>query len=305
MKVKEDLKFSNPNLSTSFSCVACKGNLSFFGNRLSYKYYLCSRCNTIQIFPIPIEHDLKLAYTLSNYIAQQKDECSPDSIRKSSKPYYESLIRILKDWNVSGLVVDYGCGWGGLCESLIKNGFDSIGFEISQTMIFECKKRRLPVEDAQSIKLSDYRGKVKAILLCGVFEHLSNHDTFLKEVYQGLDDNGLLITLQPTSVFAKLLGNISRLGFKSIPLPSFFSVFDPPWHTALFSVQGMKQIASRNGFYLLEIRKAPQGKLNGIQGLIQFVVGSINKVGWKVLNIRWPLVVAHIFVLKKAIHKNY
>lgn len=289
----------NSNLTVEAACVACSNDLLFFGDCNEHKYYKCVNCDSVQLYPMPTEEDLVRAYQDSNYATHEHGQGDPDELRTTSKAYYESFVEIAKERNVSGLVLDYGCGWGGLTECLIKNGFEAKGLEMSQDMVDECKRRGLPVESAKETKLSELKGSAKAVLMCGVFEHLSEHDNFLQEAYQALDDDGLFISLQPTSGFALFFGDLLRLGMRSQVLPSLLAFFDPPWHTCFTSVEGMKSIALRNNFELIDIKRSPQGNLGGLVGAIQSITNSINTIGWNLFKTNWPLSVSHTFIFKK------
>ena len=142
------------------------------------------------------------------------------------------------------------------------------------------------------------------MVLCTVFEHLVDHDNWLNRANCLLECGGLFVTLQPTAPFANLLGRIVRLGNLHAPLPALHQVFCPPWHTVFFSLKGMEILMSRHGFALLEIRPAPQGRMRGTMGVAQVGLEMVNRLGWSLVGQRWPLVTAHIFVLKKVQDAN-
>ena len=285
--------------SGAASCVACGGHLSLFGRRLNYEYHRCGACGTIQLVPLPGEVELAQAYA-SQYATERHYEEDPDLCRTSASTYYQSIMQVLKDCEISGLVLDYGAGWGGLCEMLTENGFLCQGLEISEDMVAYCQRRGLPVQRGDLAALGEAEGGVSALVLCAVFEHLVNHDAWLTRANRLLEDNGVLVTLQPTASFADFMGRLSRLGNIDKPLPRLHQVFCPPWHAVFFSLEGMTELASRNGFELLEIRPAPQGRVSGLIGLAQICLELVNRVGWYLAGRRWPLLIAHIFVLRKV-----
>lgn len=280
-------------------CIACANKLLFFGRRCEYTYYICRGCKSIQLFPLPTQQELESLYSNSNYASEAYDNGDPVIKRMACKPYYDHLINILRAYNVKGLVIDYGCGWGGLTETLLTNGFSALGFELAKSEVEDCQRRGLPVEYADSVDLLKYKGVVKAIVLSAVFEHFVDHDSFLQNVYNALDDDGIFVSLQPTATFARLFGDLPRLGLRFFPLLPYFSVFEVPWHTSLFSIKGMTELVERNGFEILEIRKAPQGSIPGVWGLVQSMLGLVNVFGWILFKTHWPLVIAHTFVLRK------
>jgi 2-polyprenyl-3-methyl-5-hydroxy-6-metoxy-1,4-benzoquinol methylase len=285
--------------NTDMLCIACQGSLSFLGRKSGHVYYVCDGCKTVQMSPIPNPSDIQSAYICSQYGTATYGQGDPDAIRKSSRPYYVSVGDTLTDHHVSGAVIDYGTGWGGLTEYLIQTGFKCKGLELARNQVAECQRRGLPVEQKTLEALIEQGARVQAIVLCGVFEHLANPKTFLRNAYRMIEDGGLLVSLQPTGTFARLLASVWRMGKFEKTLPSMFSVFDPPWHVALYSPRGMKLIAGECGFDLAEIRFAPQGRVKGHYGVAQALVEWTNRVGWFFFKEAWPLMVSHIFVFKK------
>jgi SAM-dependent methyltransferase len=283
------------------SCIVCQGELTLFGPYSKYVYCRCRRCGTIQLSPMPGEAEMAEAYQ-AEYVAaaQTKEFADPELWRDVSKTYCTSMLRTLKDHDVRGLIVDYGAGWGFLLEMMIANGFDARGLEIAREELAYAQQRGLPMQKGDLNTLEGLDGKVSAITLLAVFEHLVNHDAVLSAAHRLLKDGGLFITLHPTAAIYNLIGNLVRLGNKRKPLPDLAGAFTAPWHTALFSIEGTDQIISRNGFRLLEIRPAPQGRLGGLLGLVQRSLELLNRMGWALLGTRWPLVTTHIFVFQKV-----
>jgi len=125
------------------SCVACGGPLSLFGRRTNYEYFQCSACKTIQLSPLPSKQEMEKAY-VAEYATAGHYEKDPNVCNRAARTYYQSIIKTLKDYKIKGIVLDYGAGWGGLCEMLMDNGFQCQGVEKSQDMITYCQKRGLP-----------------------------------------------------------------------------------------------------------------------------------------------------------------
>ncbi len=278
------------------ACVACGGSLSPFGRRSSYEYFFCSSCGTIQISPLPNKVVLEKAYG-AEYAGAGHYEGNPNVCQRASRSYYRSILKTLRDYGMKGPLLDYGAGWGGLIDLLAERGFKCEGVELSHDMVTYCKKRGLPVEHGDITSLEGK--KFEAMVLCIVFEHLVEHEDFLMRANNLLRQEGLLITLQPTALFADFAGRMFRLGNIRRPLPQLHQVFCPPWHTAFFSFAGMQTLMSRHGFELVEIRPAPQGRMGGLMTILQIFLESINWIGWRLFRYRWPLLTAHIFVFRK------
>ena len=74
----------------------------------------------------------------------------------------------------------------------------------------------------------------------------------------------------------------------------------PPWHTVFFSLEGMRALTGRYGFELIEVRPAPQGRVEGWMQGVQAAMELVNRLGWSLLRGRWPGLTAHTFVLRKT-----
>jgi SAM-dependent methyltransferase len=282
-------------------CLVCQGDFTLFGPCSGYTYYRCRACGTIQLSPMPDEAELVKAYETEYVAGAYKEQfAGPEWWRRASRTYCASIVQLLKDRGVNGLVVDYGAGWGHLVDMMIQNGFDARGIELSQREVTYAQQRGLPVQQGDLSVLRGAQGQISAITMVAVFEHLVNHAAFLSAVHNLLKDDGLFITMHPTAAMFNLLGNIVRFGDKTKELPDLAGSMTAPWHTVLFSIDGTEQFVSRQGFQLLEIRPAPQGRLGGLLGLVQVSLELVNKIGWRVFGTRWPLLTTHIFVFRKV-----
>jgi SAM-dependent methyltransferase len=290
---------TNKTLKQTAQCVACGGTLILFGSRLHYEYHRCIRCGTIQLYPLPSAAELARAYA-TKFATAGHYEGDADLCRMSARTYYQSIVCALKDHHAEGLVVDYGVGWGGLCELLIAEGFHVQGVEPSDMMAAHCRKKGLPVQHGDLSALQDKEGQIGTFALNTVFEHLVAHDVWLTHAHRLLAPRGLFVTLQPTAPFANFMGRVVRFGNLHASLPALHQIFCPPWHTVLFSLDGMKQLMAKHGFALLDIRPAPQGRVRGLMGLAQITLENINRVGWRMMGRSWPLLTAHTFVFRKT-----
>ena len=62
----------------------------------------------------------------------------------------------------------------------------------------------------------------------------------------------------------------------------------------------MKKLTGIAGFEAIEVRPAPQGRSGGAVGMMQWMLEKINNLGWLISGIRWPLIIAHTFILKRT-----
>jgi len=281
--------------------VCCSAELVPFGPRLQYHYAECSRCGTLQLSPMPSAEAIERAYEWEYAGAKHTDEFSnPEWWERVSRPYRQSVVRALVDYRARGTIVDCGCGWGHLVETLRQSGFDARGVDLSRDEISYAQLKGLPVQRGTLSDLHELEGRVSAITMLGVFEHLIDHDSLLAQAHRLLCEGGLLVTLHPTATLFRLLATALRLGDRRRQLPDLFGAFTVPWHTVLFSIAGTRRVFERRGFQLVDIRPAPQGRLPGAQGFTQRVLEVANKVGWALTGTHWPLVTTHVFVFRKG-----
>jgi len=292
------------------TCAICDGDLKFLGPRrgelnvmgppTEYTYYVCRNCGTIQLSPMPTREELSGLYK-DHYLSQNEMErsTSPDMWKAASKTYNDSILEEVRRHNISGPVLDFGAGYGFLCELLNKNGYECSGVELSDDRLVYCQQNNMPVQKGGPEVFDQRQGELAAVLMCAVFEHLSAHADFLKQALKGLNNNGVIITLHPTSRVFRLLAFLFRLGITRRELPHLAGAFAPPWHTTFVSLRGMNILAERAGLEVCDIRPAPQGRLEGMWGCIQVCLEAINRIGWFFFRTNWPLHTSHIFVMKR------
>ncbi len=276
-------------------CVACGGPLGLFGRRGAYSYYRCRRCGSVQLSPLPDREELSRAYA-EEYASSAHINPDPETCRRLSRPYYLAVLQALRAHGITGPVAEIGCGWGGLCDLLLESGFKMSGVEPSEGMAAHCLERGLPVRRGG---LEALEGRHAALVMVSVFEHVVGHDAWLDLARERLEPGGYLVTSQPTARFAVVMAQIHRLGRRGGELPQLHQIFCPPWHTVLFSIDGMRLLMERHGFSLEEVRRTPQGREPGLTGALQRVLDLVNSAGWRLMRERWPLVTSHIFVFKK------
>jgi hypothetical protein len=282
------------------ACVACHGGLAPYGGQGAFRYARCGACGTIQLDPLPTRAELDAAVA-AEYAGAGHYQGDPERNLPASRTYHASIVRALRDHGARGTVLDYGAGWGGLVAMLRAEGFEARGVELSREMAARDRERGLPVVQGDLDAVAGER--FGALALCAVFEHLVEHDAWLTRAGALLEGGGLFVSLQPTAPFAAFLGAIGRLARltrREAPLPAWLGIFAPPWHTVLFSLDGMQRLGARHGLELLDVRPAPQGRDPGLRGLVQRGLEGANRLGWAVAGRSWPLQIAHVLVFRKV-----
>jgi SAM-dependent methyltransferase len=252
---------------------------------------------------MPSESDLRKAYA-SEYAASPDamhdgGRIDPVILNRDHERYHRGIVDAVKATGVAGPILEVGSGFGGLCEQALRAGLSWEGVELSEQAVDYCQRTGLPVRRAELAEIHDKL--YSAIVMCFVFEHLSNHDDFLATCRERLLPEGRIITLNPTAHFPRLFGNLLRLGDKRRPLPRLDSAFVPPWHTVLISLRGMHELAKRNGFCIERVLPTPTGRFGSIgRRTAQSTIECVNGIGWKAFGERWPLLPAHLIVARAA-----
>jgi len=221
----------------------------------------------------------------------------PAVLNQNNERYHRGILEVVKASSFSGPILEIGCGFGGLGEQALRIGLPWEGLDLSEQAVAYCQKQGLPVRLAN---LQDATEKLfGTIVMCFVFEHLTDYDSFLLDCRRKLQPHGRLITLHPTAPFARLFGTLLRMGNKSRQLPRLDSAFVPPWHTTLLSLSGTRELAARNGFCVKQVFASPTGRFgSAARRIAQFGVQCINSAGWALTGEAWPLTPAHLIVME-------
>ena len=288
----------NTTIDAATPCVAClEPALRFYGSREDYAYYECTACKTVQLAPLPTAESLRAAYA-RGYEDARHMQAGAENRDLAMRRQFAAMADVFTAHGIGGPVLDVGAGWGGLMRALREEGIACEGLELSEVCAAHCTKAGLPVTMGD-LASTGGEGCYAALAFCCVFEHLVDHAEVLAHARRLLAPGGLLISLQPTSVFARPMGLWMRLGLRRRTLPRIHHTFCPPWHTVVFSLDGMTRLLERHGFALAEIRPAPQQRDTGLTGVAQRLLERVNRVGWRLCGRRWPLMIGHLFVFQK------
>lgn len=217
---------------------------------------------------------------------------------QTNRPFYDLIVRILRTVkHPVGPVVDYGCGFGGLCSALHAAGIDYVGFDLSRDEIALAQKNGLKVA-VGGIEDIPEDLKPAGIIMVFVFEHLSDYESFMERCRSLLPPGGIMIIVIPTSPFVVFSWKIMRaLGFKG-DLPKFNEAITP-WHTVIFSAGGIRSLMLRHGFQVVSVLRSPKSKAKGWLGLVKVVLEIVEKIGFGIFSERFPFMTSQTFVCRK------
>jgi len=219
------------------------------------------------------------------------------------QPIYKKIATIIRDLGYAkkSKIIDFGCGWGGMCEVLKQEGFDYLGTDLSKEEIESCRTRKLNCIEGNLTDLSAENIQADVIIAIFVFEHLVDYAGFFKSVKSILCEGGSMIIVIPTSPLVMRLGKIYSSVFPKKDMPQFGETISPPWHTVVFSPLGVRQISEKNGFRVVNVMPCPKYKADSItRSTVKVLLGFIENIGCRLMKWRWPISTANIFVLKNV-----
>ena len=175
-----------------------------------------------------LEHAYSEEYARSGHYGKE-----PEAIFEAATPFYRAVLKELRRAEIpQGPILDFGCGWGGMCQYLRDNNYDYIGIDFESESLQYCRKLSLNVRSGSLSTLAEQETKYAAILLIAVFEHLNNHAELLDQVLNMLKPSGVLLILIPTARLYTIVARMMQILLSTPELPELHTAFCPPWHTA-------------------------------------------------------------------------
>jgi 2-polyprenyl-3-methyl-5-hydroxy-6-metoxy-1,4-benzoquinol methylase len=202
----------------------------------SFDYYRCTACGTVFIASIPA--NLGSYYEPSSYSAYLTVHSVGRQKRINS--FEVSKLAILQRYLKNGRVLEIGPGAGAFLRLAQAHGYELAAIEQSP----ECAEqieRDLAIEvictDEPWEHVACFKGKVDAIVMWHVIEHLAEAASFLDAMSQVLPSNGLFIVSAP---------NPKSWSFKVFK--QFWVHLDAPRHLLLIPVASLDEKMRSLGF---------------------------------------------------------
>lgn len=278
-------------------CIACFGNLRFFGKVADYDYMQCTACKTVQLYPLPSTEQVEKAY--SGVYADADHYPYADAAIKESEPFSQALADLSGSIAPEGTVLDFGCGYGGLSRTLAARKRSYLGVDLSIPMVDYCKAHGLNARNASISTLLEEKASFSAIAMNAVLEHLTNPEDIFSAFRRLLLPGGYIISSSVTGPFPTFFGKwLMRLS-GGTELPRMRNIFVPPWHAVFYTPAGMREFAPRCGFRLEKVVPISFGAIPGAMGLLRPVAAAAGTIGFHLISENWPLSASHIFCLKR------
>jgi len=227
----------------------------------------CQKCGLARTFPFPGDDILHIHDTVK-YYGKKENKFIPilQNIRdRLSKIRARRYLSIIPELFKRPKILDIGCAEGRLLSSFLEYGCDCYGVEhpsYPKQRFLNCDRINYFVGDLET---PDLEGRsFNIIILWHVLEHLDNPDAVIKQVYERLAPDGILVVAVPN------FSSIESRNFKQ----SWFHL-DIPWHKYHFTKRSLRYLIEKNNFKI--IRSTTFCLEQGLYGLLQSI---LNLMGW-------------------------
>lgn len=110
-----------------------------------------------------------------------------------------AILKLIHDYDRDIKILDVGCGGGSLMHDLIKHGFKNVyGIDNSEKAITVCKQRNIKNVQLMDIQIPAFGEKTFDLIIASdILEHCGNDQLVLKNFFNILDGNGMLLIFVP------------------------------------------------------------------------------------------------------------
>jgi SAM-dependent methyltransferase len=220
-----------------------------------------------------ISHEIiwthKKSSRIWDYYAQNKDYES----NYFSKQVGNAIVDyILSYHNLSGNILDFGCGPGFLIEKLLKRGIPCVGldFSASSVKLVENNFHNYPnfkgVTLAQNLPTPLESNKFDVVFFIETIEHILPEDLngILREIHRILKNGGYIFVTTP---------NEENLEAGKVLCPECGCIFHTVQHITSWTKSSLSSVMKESGFNEI-VCKATRFRESGIAGLLRHLLFS-------------------------------
>lgn len=221
----------------------------FLFSQIEFSVVRCSSCGLLFTNP-RVREDKIPHYYFPDYSPYKEMHQSGviNKVKDMFRPYWGNInweiLKVLRSFNVR-TVLEIGPGNGSLLFFLKEHGYGVTGVEIDSSCVERIRERGIPCY------LGDLTEKMKeigpkrfdAVVMCQVFEHLYHPKETLKNIYNLLNEQGVIYLDLPNcaSLEAKLFGK-------------YWCGYDLPRHIIHYNVKTISAILTETDFYIHELK---------------------------------------------------
>jgi hypothetical protein len=142
--------------------------------------------------------------------------------------------------------------------------------------------------------------RIHTFVSMAVYEHLLHQTDVLCRQAELITANGEIIIQAPSAGIPRAVGRLFAALQSQRELPGLFGSLAPPWHVLLPTPQSIRAQAARCGLQLKQVLVSNAGRRRDFRRLLQIASEQVGRAGHGLLGERWPLSVAHIYVLGRS-----
>lgn len=206
----------------------------------SFALVQCTKCELLFTNPRPEEQQLASYYESENYISHTNN--ANTLINKLYKVVrnitLKQKIGIIKNYQSSGTLLDYGAGTGHFLATANKNGYQTFGFEPDE------KAARIAASQSTSTMVSDLQDipqPLDIITTWHVAEHIPTLLPTLKSLKKKLSSNGLLFIAVP-----------NYASFDAQHYREHWAAYDVPRHLYHFTRTSLSHLAKKLKMHVID-----------------------------------------------------
>ena len=177
-----------------------------FGGREEHNFWECANCGVIYLYPYLSKEEEAHFYKkefekfMSSRVGDHRDWSNAKRHIVSNKDQVIRRWKFLKDGiKRDKNILEIGCSSGFMMDAFRESGLNCYGVEPSGEFLeFLKDNRHIAYESLKELR-SNEKIKFDMIVHFFVFEHISNPFEFLKETYNMLNDNGVIVMEIPSS----------------------------------------------------------------------------------------------------------
>jgi glycosyltransferase involved in cell wall biosynthesis/SAM-dependent methyltransferase len=232
------------------ACPACgavwkRSGLAYRGS----SYLRCPRCGTGRVVTLPSRATLR-----TRYETEYPDRFAPDRVGEARAAMFSAIVDRVARLKPAARVLDIGCGGGQLLRSTESRGWLPFGADLSGDACAVSTAAGVPAAQADATALPYRDACVDIVFALNLVDHTADPFRVIREAYRVLAPGGLLVIRVPNAAFHRAwvrawsaLGLWARWrGWDRLPILHLFA----------FPAAGLRHLARRGGFHILEVRNS-------------------------------------------------